>query len=230
MHRSVPFQSQLQDQGSRSVNFGLVSFAAVRSLFTFPQIAVFNPLGWAIDELVALPVSTAALVVRNHDSSLVPSTVLPADQARSDQIIQNRESSSIPSFTLHFSAAVPPFGFSFFTVSPADHLEESDTPAAHSTPTSVDDTLVDDFLAIQNEYLALYFSSETKLLSAIRDVQRNITLSCSQQLMYYEAEGHLLIDTKHKRCCASVPCCPTHPRNQLGRLRIPAPQQLSFSF
>ncbi len=122
--------------------------------------------------------------------------MLPADPARSHQIVQNRESASVPDYTLHFNAAVPAFGFSFFAVNSVGVDEE---PTAGTEPKILNDSVVEDFL-VGNEYLTLSFSSETKLLSSITDLQRNVTLSCSQQLMYYEAEGHLLIDMKHKKC------------------------------
>ena len=128
--------------------------------------------------------------------------MLPADPSRSHQIIQNRDSASVSDYTLHFNAAVPAFGFSFFTVSLADFDEEllsAAAPTAGSEPRSLDDSDGEDFLVVGNEYLTLSFSSETKLLSSITDVGRNVTLSCSHQLMYYEAEGHLLIDNKHKK-------------------------------
>ena len=174
------------------------------------QISVFNPNGWDVDEPVALPVSRAALVVRSSSNTIIPSTVLPVDPARSHQIVQNRESASVPDYTLHFNAAVPAFGFSFFAVNSVGVDEERHVaaPTAGTEPKSLNDSVVEDFLVVGNEYLTLSFSSETKLLSSITDVRRNVTLSCSQQLMYYEAEGYLLIDMKHKKCVHhSAPFC-----------------------
>jgi hypothetical protein len=170
---------------------------------SFLQIAIFNPLGWGVLEPVALPVSSSALVVRSAANASVPATVLPADPARSRQIVQNRESVSVADFTLHFNADVPAFGFAFYTVSNSDFREEADAsvlPTAKAQPQPSSNTLDDDFLVIGNDYLTLSFSRHSNLLSSITDVQRNVTLSCSQQLMYYEAEGHLLVDFKHKRC------------------------------
>ena len=169
----------------------------------FLQIAMFNPLGWAVVEPVALPVSSSALVVRSAANASVPATVLPADPARSRQIVQNRESASVADFTLHFNADVPAFGFAFYTVGHADFHEEADAsvpPTAKAQPQPSSSTLDGDFLVIGNDYLTLSFSRHSNLLDSITDVQRNVTLSCSQQLMYYEAEGHLLVDFKHKRC------------------------------
>jgi hypothetical protein len=161
----------------------------------FPKISVFNPQSWDIEEPVAVPVSIAALVVRDSSNATVPSTVLPVDLARSHQIIKNRESFSVSDFTLHFNAVVPAFGFSFFTVTPSDLLEKP-AAALHSANDAVNKKV----LVVGNGYLSLSFSPETNLLASITDVKRNVTLPCTQQLLYYEAEGHLLIDTKHKKC------------------------------
>jgi hypothetical protein len=109
----------------------------------------------------------------------------------------------VPGFTLHFNAVVPAFGFSFYTVSSAEFHKEADSAAsanAGAVPDLSNTALDGDFLAISNEYLTLSFSRETNLLSFVTDVKRNATISCSQKLMYYEAEGHLLVDMKHKRC------------------------------
>ncbi len=152
---------------------------------------------------MAVPVSSAALFVRNSQNASVPATVLSSDPARSHQIVQNRESASVPGFTLHFNAVVPAFGFSFYTVSSAEFHKEADSAAsanAGAVPALSNIALDGDFLAISNEYLTLSFSRETNLLSFVTDVKRNATISCSQKLMYYEAEGHLLVDMKHKRC------------------------------
>jgi hypothetical protein len=160
--------------------------------------------------------------VRNSAKAVIPSVVLPADPARSRQIMQNRESASVPAFVLHFTAAVPAFGFSFFSVSAAE------LPPAPSSPNG---TSSEDPLVVANEYLSLTFSRETKLLSSVTDLQRNVTLSCSQQLLYYEAEGHLLFDFKHKRCVIPFLLPASFILvflflNQLRSLRILAPQQL----
>ena len=162
---------------------------------------MFNPLGWDVEESVALPVSSAALIVRSATNATVPSTILPTDPARIHQIIQNRESASVSQFTLHFNAAVPAFGFAFFTLSSADPLDEAITaaPTFEAASETLKNAVKEDFLVISNEYLSLSFSHDTKLLAAITDVQRNVTLSCKSQLMYYEAEGHLLADIWHKK-------------------------------
>lgn len=185
----------------------------------FPKISVFNPQSWDIEEPVAVPVSIAALVVRDSSNATVPSTVLPVDPARSHQIVQNRESASVPDFMLHFNAAVPAFGFSFFTVTPADHLPEKPATAAATVAAPaaalhpVNDAVSKKALVVGNGYLSLSFSPETNLLASITDVKRNVTLPCTQQLLYYEAEGHLLIDTKHKKCarCPVTSLYLSHP-------------------
>jgi hypothetical protein len=174
-------------------------------------------LSWNVDEPVAIPVSSAFLLVRNSANAVIPSSVLPTDPARSRQIMQNRESASAPAFTLHFTASVPAFGFSFFSVGAAE------LPPAPSPPSGAGS---EDPLVVANEYLSLTFSRETKLLSSVTDLQRNVTLSCSQQLLYYEAEGHLLFDFKHKRWVGHFFLSASLILNQLWRLRILAPQQL----
>jgi hypothetical protein len=167
------------------------------------QISIFNPQGWDIVEPVAVPVSSADLVVRSSQNTTVAATVLPTDPARSRQIVQNRESASVSDFTLHFNAVVPAFGFSFYTViSTADAHQEGVAASANSEEflASSDKTLNENFLIVRNDYLSLSFSRDTNLLSFVTDIQRNETISCSQNLMYYEAEGHLLIDFMHKKC------------------------------
>ena len=146
-----------------------------------------------------MPVSNAALIVRSAANATVSSTVLPADPARTNQIIQNRESTSVSDFTLHFNAAVPAFGFAFFTVSSTEALDEAITAVPKVEAVSKSHKNADDLTVISNEYLTLSFSPETKLLSTITDIQRNVTISCQNQLMYYEAEGHALADVWHKK-------------------------------
>ncbi len=163
-------------------------------MLTLLQVSVFNPHGWSVDEPVTFPVSSPSLVVRTSANAILPSTVLPADAARTNQIVHNRDSPSLPPFALHFTASLPAFGFAFFTVRSADAAAapgQIETPhhAAGAEP-----------LVVGNEYISLSFSRETNSLSSVTDVRRNVTLTCSQQLLYYEAEGHLLLDFKHKRC------------------------------
>ncbi len=157
-------------------------------------------------EAVAVPVANAALIVRSSLNATVPATILSADPARSHQIAQNRESPSVPPFMLHFSAAVPAFGYAFYTAISADLHEEAGaaiSAAAKAVPApSSDDALDGDFIVVGNDYLSLSFSRQTNLLSSVTDIKRNTTISCSQTLLYYEAEGHLLIDFKHKKCVA----------------------------
>ena len=64
------------------------------------QVSVFNPHGWSVDEPVTFPVSSPSLAVRNSANTILPSTVLPADAARTNQIMHNRDSPDHPPIAL----------------------------------------------------------------------------------------------------------------------------------
>lgn len=134
------------------------------------QVTVYNPLARSVTQMVRLPVSSAAYLVKDPNNKAVPSEVVPIPYLDQQELL--------------FSASVPPLGFSVYTIQVAKMHPR--TPASRLTsqqPHSSEPSSI----TIENEYIRARFDRRTGLLVAVQNLEKNLELPVYQGFYWYNA-------------------------------------------
>ncbi|XP_049645255.1 lysosomal alpha-mannosidase [Suncus etruscus] len=134
------------------------------------QVTVYNPLARSVTQMVRLPVSSAAYLVKDPNNKAVPSEVVPIPYLDQQELL--------------FSASVPALGFSVYTVQVAKmHPRIPTSRLTSQEPQSSEPSSI----TIENEYIRARFDRRTGLLVAVQNLEKNMELPVYQAFYWYNA-------------------------------------------
>jgi alpha-mannosidase len=143
------------------------------STATVTSIAVWNGLGLAREELIRVPVNSAAVTV-SHAGAPVPAQVLPAGETVNNYARNTKEATHVAVF----KAELPPLGFATYTLT-------HDAKAAVAERQLGNTVDLGAGVVLENALVSLSFSNDTGALESWTNKATGTKIDLSQSFCYY---------------------------------------------
>ena len=138
------------------------------------DVIIYNPLARENTTYVSLPLQSPNITVLAPNGSAIMFDIFPVSKA-TEGVRRDRGNAS---YTVVFSATVPPLGFTTYFVRAASSDRKDEVHAILKEPEAV---------TIQNEHLQVAFDETTGHVQSIANLDRKLTLTLDQQFFWYNA-------------------------------------------